>query len=187
MNIEDIRVCVLRVGGTNCDAETQRAFQELGVQAESVHVNELIKRQNLLDYSVLVFPGGFSFGDYVRSGVIFARHLSAKLGKELTTFVDEGRPILGICNGFQILVEFGLLPGFKGMSAYPEATLTTNEPQGFKCEWIYLKQENKGKCAFTSKIPSGKVLRMPIAHGEGRLLFPKQKEDALLRRPAQKP
>ena len=182
MNLEDIRVCVLRVGGTNCDAETQRAFNELGVQAEIVHVNELIKRQNLLDYSILVFPGGFSFGDYVRSGVIFARHLSAKLGREITTFVDEGRPILGICNGFQILVEFGLLPGFEGISPYPEATLTTNEPQGFKCEWIFLKQENKGKCAFTSKIDAGKVLRMPIAHGEGRLLFLKEKEQELLKK-----
>ncbi|MCL4409720.1 MAG: phosphoribosylformylglycinamidine synthase subunit PurQ, partial [Gammaproteobacteria bacterium] len=128
MNTEDIKVCVLRVGGTNCDAETQRAFQELGAQAETVHVNELIKRKNLLDYSVLVFPGGFSFGDYVRSGVIFARHLSAQLGKDVEKFVDEGRPILGICNGFQILVEYGLLPGFDGISAYPEATLTTNEP-----------------------------------------------------------
>jgi len=77
MKREDIKVCVMRVGGTNCDAETQRAFQELGVQAETVHVNELIKRRNLLDYDVLVFPGGFSFGDYVRAGVIFARKLSA--------------------------------------------------------------------------------------------------------------
>jgi phosphoribosylformylglycinamidine synthase I len=171
---EEIRVCVMRVGGTNCDAETQRAFRELGVQAESVHVNELVKRRNLLDYSVLVFPGGFSFGDYVRSGVIFARHLSVNLAKEMETFIDEGRPILGICNGFQILVEYGLLPGFKGISVYPEATLTTNEPAGFKCQWTYLKQENKGKCLFTSKIPVGKVISLPIAHGEGRLLFPKE-------------
>jgi phosphoribosylformylglycinamidine synthase I len=182
MNAEDIKVCVLRVGGTNCDAETQRAFQELGVQAETVHVNELIKRRNLLDYSILVFPGGFSFGDYVRSGVIFARHLSARLGKEIETFVDKGRPILGICNGFQILVEYGLLPGFEGVSAYPEATLTTNEPQGFKCKWVYLKQENRGKCAFASKIPTDKLLRMPIAHGEGRLLFPKEKEQSMLKK-----
>jgi len=182
MNVDDIKVCVLRVGGTNCDAETQRAFQELGVQAETVHVNELIKRRNLLDYSVLVFPGGFSFGDYVRAGVIFARHLSAKLGKEIDAFVDEGRPILGICNGFQILVENGLLPGISGVSAYPEATLTTNEPQGFKCQWVYLKQENRGKCAFTNRIPAGKVIRLPIAHGEGRLLFPKEKEQAVLKK-----
>jgi phosphoribosylformylglycinamidine synthase I len=182
MNAEEIKVCVMRVGGTNCDAETQRAFQELGVQAESVHVNELIKRRNLLDYSILVFPGGFSFGDYVRSGVIFARHLSANLAKEMGKFIDEGRPILGICNGFQILVEYGLLPGFKGMSAYPEATLTTNEPAGFKCQWSYLKQENKGKCLFTSKIPVGKVISLPIAHGEGRLLFPKEQEQTLLKK-----
>ena len=181
MNAEEIKVCVMRVGGTNCDTETQRAFQELGVQAESVHVNELIKRRNLLEYNVLVFPGGFSFGDYVRSGVIFARHLSANLAKEMGKFIDEGRPILGICNGFQILVEYGLLPGFKGMSAYPEATLTTNEPAGFKCQWTYLKQENKGKCLFTNKIPPGKVINLPIAHG-GRLLFPKDQEQVLLKK-----
>ncbi len=182
MKIEDIKVCVLRVGGTNCDAETQRAFTELDVKAEIIHVNELSKRKNLLDYNILVFPGGFSFGDYVRSGVIFARHLSTQLGKEVEKFVDEGRPILGICNGFQILVEYGLLPGFSGISIYPEATLTTNEPAGFKCEWVYLKQENEGKCVFTSKIPAGKTIRLPIAHGEGRLLFPKNKEQLLLKK-----
>jgi phosphoribosylformylglycinamidine synthase I len=182
MKREEIRVCVMRVGGTNCDAETRRAFQELGVHAEVLHVNELIKRHSLLDFDVLVFPGGFSFGDYVRSGVIFARSLSVKLGKEMDAFVDEGRPIIGICNGFQILVEYGLLPGFEGTSAYPEAALTTNVPQGFKCQWVYLKNENKGKCAFTSKIPTGKVLRMPIAHGEGRFLFPVEKERQMLDR-----
>jgi phosphoribosylformylglycinamidine synthase subunit PurQ / glutaminase len=182
MKIEDIRVCVMRVGGTNCDAETKRAFQELGVQAETLQVNELIKRHNLLEYNVLVFPGGFSFGDYVRSGVIFARHLSAHLGKEMEMFVEEGRPILGICNGFQILVEYGLLPGFENISTYPEATLTTNEPAGFKCKWVYLKQENQGNCAFTTAVPKGKTIRLPIAHGEGRLLFPKEKEDELLKK-----
>jgi phosphoribosylformylglycinamidine synthase I len=182
MNLEDIKVCVMRVGGTNCDAETQRAFRELGVQAETVQVSELIKRHNLLDYNVLVFPGGFSFGDYVRSGVIFARHLAANLGKEMEMFVDEGRPILGICNGFQIMVEYGLLPGFEGVSAYPEAALTNNEPAGFKCKWVYLKHENKGNCMFTSCIPSSKTIHIPIAHGEGRLLFPKEKEQALLKK-----
>jgi phosphoribosylformylglycinamidine synthase subunit PurQ / glutaminase len=182
MKRDDIKVCVLRVGGTNCDAETQRAFQELGVKAETLQVSELIKRRNLLDYNILVLPGGFSFGDYVRSGVIFARHLSAQLGREIESFVDEGRPILGICNGFQILVEYGLLPGFDGISAYPEATLSTNEPAGFKCKWGYLKQENRGKCAFTQAIPEGRTIRLPIAHGEGRLLFPKEKEKALLKK-----
>ena len=182
MKVEDIKVCVLRVGGTNCDAETQRAFIELGAQAEALQVSELIKRHTLLDYDVLVFPGGFSYGDYVRSGVIFARHLAANLGTEIEMFVDEGRPVLGICNGFQILVEYGLLPGFSGVRDYPEATLTTNEPAGFKCKWVYLKQENRGKCMFTQAIPKGKTISIPIAHGEGRWLFPKEKEEELLKR-----
>jgi phosphoribosylformylglycinamidine synthase I len=172
----------MRVGGTNCDSETQRAFQELGVQAETLHLNELIKRGSLMNYQVLVFPGGFSFGDYVRAGVIWSKWLSVKLGENLKAFVEENRPILGICNGFQVLVEYGLLPGFDGISAYPEATLATNIPHGYNCRWVYLKQENKGKCVFTSKIPKGKVLRIPVAHSEGRFLFPKEKEQKLLER-----
>lgn len=182
MKREEIKVCVARVGGTNCDSETQRAFQELGVQAETLHLNELIKRGSLMDYQALVFPGGFSFGDYVRAGVIWARWLSAKLGTALKAFVEEDRLILGICNGFQVLVEYGLLPGFDGVSAYPEATLATNVPQGYNCRWVYLKHENKGKCVFTNAIPKGKVLRIPVAHSEGRFLFPKEKEKKLLGR-----
>ncbi len=116
MKREEIKVCVLRVGGTNCDAETKRAFEDLGVKAEIVHMNEIVKRRNLLEYNVLVFPGGFSYGDYVRAGAIWAKWILAKLGKELKAFVDENRPILGICNGFQVLVEAGLLPGFDGIS-----------------------------------------------------------------------
>ena len=112
MKRREIKVCVLRVGGTNCDSETKRAFKELKVQAETMHANELVKRKNLLDYHALVFPGGFSYGDYVRAGAIWAKLILAKLGRELKAFVDENRPILGICNGFQVLVEAGLLPGF---------------------------------------------------------------------------
>jgi len=181
MKLQDVRVCIMRAGGTNCDAETERAFGELGVHAETRHLNELIKQRNLLDYQVLVFPGGFSYGDYVRSGAIFARMLNAKLGKELRAFIDQNRPILGICNGFQILVEEGLLPGFDGISDFPEASLANNS-RGYKCRWTYLKSENKGKCIFSSKIPQGKVLRMPIAHGEGRFLFPKEEEKQLLQK-----
>jgi phosphoribosylformylglycinamidine synthase I len=179
MKLQDVRVLVMRVGGTNCDAETARAFQELGLKTDILHLNEVVKQKNLLDYHVLVFPGGFSYGDYVRSGVILARLISAKLGRELRTFIDDNRSVLGICNGFQVLVEEGLLPGFDGVSEYPQASLASNS-QGYKCRWIYLKNDNKGKCVFTSKIPQGKVLQMPIAHGEGRFLFPKEKEEKLL-------
>ncbi len=181
MKLEEAKICVMRVGGTNCDAETQRAFQELGTHAETRHLNELVKQKNLLDYHMLVFPGGFSYGDYVRSGAIFARMLSAKLGKDLRKFIDQNRPILGICNGFQILVEEGLLPGFEGVSDFPEASLANNS-YGYKCEWTYMKSENRGKCIFSTKIPTNKVLHMPIAHGEGRFLFPKEKEDKLLQK-----
>lgn len=182
MKREEIKICILRVGGTNCDAETQTAFEALSVQAEVLHVNEIVKRQNLLEYNALVFPGGFSFGDYVRAGAIWAKWILAKLGKELKSFMEEGRPILGICNGFQVLVEAGFLPAFEGIAPYPEAALATNYPPGYNCRWVYVKHENRGKCIFTRKIPKGRVLRMPIAHSEGRFLFPKERERLYLER-----
>jgi phosphoribosylformylglycinamidine synthase len=172
----------LRVGGTNCDAETKRAFDELGVQSEVLHISELVKRRKLLDYHTMVFPGGFAYGDYVRAGAIWAKWMLAKLGRELKAFIDENRPILGICNGFQVFVEAGLLPGFNGMSMYPEAALATNFPPGYNCRWVYLKHENCGKCVFTQKIPKGAVLRIPVAHSEGRFMFAKEKEKKFLER-----
>jgi len=182
MKREEIKVCVLRVGGTNCDAETKRSFEELGAQAEVVHVNEMVKRRSLLEYDALVFPGGFSYGDYVRAGAIWAKWILANLGKELKAFVEENRPILGLCNGFQVLVEAGLLPGFEGISSYPEAALATNFPPGYNCRWVYVKHESKGKCIFTRGIPKGKVLRMPVAHSEGRFTFAKERERQYLER-----
>jgi phosphoribosylformylglycinamidine synthase len=152
------------------------------VGADVVHVNDVVKKGNLLEYSALVFPGGFAYGDYVRAGVIWAKWVLVKLGRELRIFAGDGRPILGICNGFQVLVEAGLLPGFEGISPYPEAALATNFPPGYSCRWISLKHENRGKCVFTWKIPREKVLHVPVAHSEGRFLFPKEKERRCLDR-----
>ncbi len=179
---EDVRICVLRVGGTNCDAETKRAFEELGVFAEVVHANRLIRERSLMDYDALVLPGGFSYGDYVRAGAIWAKSILAKLGNDLKAFIGEGRLILGICNGFQVLVEAGLLPGFEGMSLYPQAALATNTPPGYNCRWINVKHENGGRCAFTWEIPKGKVLHIPVAHSEGRFILAKAEQDEFLAR-----
>ena len=176
MKKEDVRVCILRVGGTNCDVETKRAFTELGVRAKVYHINQVLKQRVLQNSEALVIPGGFSYGDYVRAGAILAKGLLAKLGKDLERFIDEGKPVLGICNGFQVLVEAGLLPGFNGMGSRPEAALATNIPVGYRCRWVYLRHENRGNCVFTSKVSRGAVLKIPIAHAEGRFIFPRDKE-----------
>lgn len=183
MKREEITVCVVRVGGTNCDAETKRAFEDFGAKAEIVHLNDLKGRGNLLDYHVLVFPGGFSYGDYVRAGAILARSAVAQLGGALKRFANEERPILGICNGFQVLVEAGLLPGFDDRpSKPPEAALALNVPIGYHCMWINLKNNSKGKCVFTTKVKKNAVLRIPVAHGEGRFMFERGKQDQQLER-----
>ncbi len=180
MEKSGIKVCIIRVGGTNCDAETKRAFEDLGVKkAEVIHFNKLARR-SLPEYDVIVIPGGFSFGDYVRAGAILAKKLSTKFGEDIKSFVEDGKPVLGICNGFQVLVESGLLPAFNGISNYPEAALATNSPIGYRCRWVYLRHENRGRCIFTRKIPRGKVLRIPVAHAEGRFVFPKEKEKEFL-------
>jgi len=182
MKRKNIRICIMRVGGTNCDEETRRAFDDLGAKAEIVHVKSIIEKQNLLGYDGLVFPGGFAYGDYVRAGAIWADLLKDELGNMLREFVRTGRPVLGICNGFQVLVETGLLPGLKIVDNSPEMALAGNVPIGYRCTWVavddyfYLKHENSGKCIFTRAIPRGKLLRMPIAHAEGRALFRKGKE-----------
>ncbi|MEM1586105.1 MAG: phosphoribosylformylglycinamidine synthase subunit PurQ [Candidatus Bathyarchaeia archaeon] len=181
MRHEEIRVCIIRVGGTNCDAETKRSFEDLGVKASIHHINEISRKKEILfEYHILVFPGGFSYGDHVRAGAILAKIIMARIGSEVKAFIDEGRPILGICNGFQVLIEAGLLPKINGVSVRPEAALATNVPIGYRCTWVYLRHENRGKCAFTWLIPKGAILRMPVAHAEGRFILPKEREKDLL-------
>jgi len=175
------RVVILRVGGTNCDAETKVAFEDAGAEARIVHINKVL-REGLESYHILVIPGGFSYGDYVRAGAIWAKKLAVKLGRQLERFVEEGRLVLGICNGFQVLVEAGLLPSFEGVSEVPQASLAVNVSARFECRWVYLRHSSPGKCIFTKGVREGAVLRMPVAHAEGRFILPKEREAELLER-----
>jgi phosphoribosylformylglycinamidine synthase I len=189
MKNEEIKVCVLRIEGTNCEEEMYQAFKQLGTGPERVHLKQLIgkcpkdMRRSLPDYHILALPGGFSAGDYVRAGAIFAARMKSALHKELKQFVSEEKPVIGICNGFQILVELGMLPAFDGvMTSEPEAALYTNSSARFECTPTLLKHENRGKCVFTRGMSKGKVVMIPCAHGEGKLMFSKEKENKLLKK-----
>lgn len=141
-----------------------------------------MKRGNLEQYDVLVIPGGFAYGDYVRAGAILAKEILAKIGPDLRSFLNKGKPVLGICNGFQVLVEAGLLPGLDGPTQFPMAALATNSSARFECRWVHLKHENKGKCIFTRHLARDQVLYMPVAHAEGCFSLPREEKAKLLDR-----
>lgn len=180
MKTNEIKVCILRIEGTNCETETYQAFKKLGTAPELVHLKQLTgdveesKGRDLSDYFCLIIPGGFSSGDYVRAGAILAARMKSSLRRELVKFVESGRPVGGICNGFQVLVELGLLPALDGtMSDVPEAVLAVNDSARFECRPTLLKHE--AKCAFTGRIPLRKIVCMPSAHGEGKLVLPEKR------------
>ena len=167
--------CVLIIEGTNCELEMKRALEEVGMEAEIVHLKQLTgdapkeKLRKLSDYEVFMLPGGWSAGDYVRAGAIFAARIKSRLMGDLSDFVASGYLVGGICNGFQILTELGMLPAFQGISEHPEAALTNNRNTRFQCRPSYLRHENP--CALTGKIKPGQVMQIPVAHGEGRFTF----------------
>ena len=179
MKREDINILLMRAPGTNCELETIRAFNDLGVNTHLIHSQRIFKKKNLLDYDVLVFPGGFSYGDYVRSGAIWAKECEYHIGEEMIAFVDSGRPVLGICNGFQVLVETGFLPGFYGRSPEPQAALANNT-HGYQNRWIRMKYTGKGNCGIMGGLDDGFVLACPVAHGEGRFILPPDKQEKQL-------
>ncbi|MFA5089957.1 MAG: phosphoribosylformylglycinamidine synthase I [Candidatus Omnitrophota bacterium] len=168
------KVCVLRTAGTNCDQETAFAFNQAGAQAELVHINMLAGgKRKLKNYQVLAIPGGFTYGDDVSAGKILANELRYKLQSEVCTFLREGKLIIGICNGFQVLVKSGLLPGNGSLSQ--EASLVINDSGKFEDRWVYLKLS--GRCAWTNGLPER--IYLPVAHGEGKFIT---RDDAVLGR-----
>ncbi|OGO21781.1 MAG: phosphoribosylformylglycinamidine synthase I [Chloroflexi bacterium RBG_16_50_9] len=162
-----VKVLMLRAPGTNRDIDTRIAFEQVGAEVDSALVTELLQREkNMMDYQVMVIPGGFTYGDDISAGKIMANEIRLRIGEDIKKFVDDGRLILGICNGFQVLVKTGILPGIESHSAQP-VTLTNNDSGKFECRWVYLKINEKSPCVFTRGMSS---IYVPIAHGEGKLI-----------------
>ncbi len=162
-------IAVLYAPGTNCHEETAAAVERAGGESALVHLQYLLQgRSHLMDYHAAIVPGGFSYGDHLGAGRIFATMLVAKLRGQLAEFLDAKRPILGICNGFQILAEAGILPrrqpGTRAMA------LVENQSSRFEDRRVRLLVSQE-KSMWTEGL-EGMILRMPSAHGEGRAVIP---------------
>ena len=174
----DLALAILSIEGTNCDDELREALSTLGARPEIVHLKQLEgrdvlpeARRRLSDYQGLFVPGGFSAGDYVRAGAILAARVRAAIGPELEQFVRSGRIVGGICNGFQVLTELGLLPGRPGGHlAPPEAALMTNDSGHFECRPTFVAWEG-GNFPPLQSTPKGSRFLFPSAHAEGKLVL----------------
>ncbi len=162
------KVLVLRTAGTNCDEETVHAWTLAGADPKRRHVRELMQAPaQLHEYSILTFPGGFSYGDDISAGKILAVQVTHFLADALREFVGRGRLVIGICNGFQVLVKAGLLPGpANGEKPSQTVTLAGNDSARFEDRWVHLKTGERE----TPFLPADRILSMPIAHGEGKLV-----------------
>ncbi|MCX5891764.1 MAG: phosphoribosylformylglycinamidine synthase I [Deltaproteobacteria bacterium] len=159
------RALVLYGYGLNCDFETAFALNKAGAEAVRVHTTELLENPAAIwNYHLLAVPGGFSWGDEHGAGVILALRLKLALGSALQEFIDAGRLVIGICNGFQVLVNLGLLPGLKGRAGERLAALIPNDCGNFRDAWVHLKVE-PSHCVFTKGLDQ---MELPIRHGEGK-------------------
>jgi len=159
------RVLILRAPGTNCDEETAFAFERAGAAVERIHLNRWLESPQLADqYQILCIPGGFSYGDDLGAGRVFGNQLRHHLADSLVAFRDSGKLILGICNGFQILIKSGLLDTDDAQG--PAATLAWNASGRFIDRWIHLRVAND-RCVFLKGIER---MFLPIAHAEGQFI-----------------
>ena len=166
-----VRAIILTGYGLNCDYETDFALRKAGAETDLVHINELIgaigsdSEISLSDYHILVFGGGFAWADDHGAGVLLATKMKYNLGDEIEKFIDDGKLVLGICNGFQSLVNFGLLPAFNENYQERRVALTYNDTGNFIDAWVNLKINGDAPCVFTKGISS---LELPVRHGEGK-------------------
>jgi phosphoribosylformylglycinamidine (FGAM) synthase-like amidotransferase family enzyme len=162
------RVLVLSGDGINCERETAAAFTRAGGQADVIHVNEFLKNPTLLtEYSVLAFPGGFSFGDELRSGKLLAEKIRSRMVSMLQEFVGQGGLIIGICNGFQVLIQLGAFSGFSER----HETLAVNDHGEFRDFWVRLTiEEGAPGSPWFAGFPAGADWYLPVRHKEGRIV-----------------
>lgn len=164
--MKNINALILTGYGLNCDHETAYAFELAGAVSRRVHINRLIDGSiRLEDFQILVFVGGFSWGDDHGAGVIQAVRFKTNLGDSLLKFIENGNLVLGICNGFQTLVNLGLLPGFDLDYQTRSVALTVNDCGNFRDDWVRLKINPASPCVFTRGI---ETMELPIRHGEGK-------------------
>ena len=180
--MDQVRVLVLRAAGINCDEEVMHAWRLAGAEPSLVHVNRLVEKPSMLDaHSIVTIPGGFSYGDDIAAGTILAQRVTLGLSEALRSFVDRGGGLLGICNGFQVLVKAGLLPGADFGPA--QVTVTYNDSARFEARWVRL-EVCTDHCPFLTKGGLGGVLlEMPVEHAEGKVLTA---SDAVTRELAQR-
>jgi phosphoribosylformylglycinamidine synthase len=160
------RILVVRTAGTNCDAETAFAFQQAGAESVVLHANEVVAHPDRIrDVHGLVIPGGFSHGDDLGAGTIFGSRIRTRLADSIRRLVDRGGVVLGICNGFQVLVKTGLVPGFDG-SMERTVTLASNTSNRYEDRWVTLEVTTE-RSVFVRR---GERYHVPVAHAEGRLV-----------------
>ena len=165
---EKPRVAVLSGFGINCETETMAVFDMAGASSDRVHVNRLVNaEQTLSDYDIMAIPGGFSFGDHLGSGRLLGNRLRFGLREQVRDFVKAGKPVIGICNGFQVLVKMGLLPGDEDVSLTQTASLSLNDSGHYEDRWVTLEFDPKSTCIWTNGIER---IRVPVRHGEGKFV-----------------
>lgn len=164
---------IIRTAGTNCDAELVRAFQLAGAETSLVHLDRVLADPDLIgDADLLGFPGGFSYGDDIAAGRVFGVRVRERLYSALRAAAATGTPMIGVCNGFQVLVQAGLLPGLDGypdQPAKPAVALAHNDSGRFIDRWVAMDVPANSRCIWTRPL-AGSTFDLPIAHGEGRFV-----------------
>lgn len=161
-----VKALVLTGYGLNCDIETAYAFELAGAAAQRVHINALIDGSvSADDFNIMAFIGGFSWGDDHGAGVVQAIRMKTNIGDTLVKFADQGKLVIGICNGFQCLVNLGLLPAIDSDYTRRSVALTHNDCGNFRDQWVHLSINADSPCVFTKGLER---LELPVRHGEGK-------------------